>query len=190
MSFHLSRVEWSESKVRWQALNAAEEGKEIITIVQILECSYSIFAGRKLGAWIGWRLKLAMMSSTSMERVTFTAKRFNWKSFSIIVVRHIFSVELSMWRTELKQITIVRLRPICKLSHSSGDNFQIISEIQRWLNDPMNKRKFQFNLTFFPFTYIRSDSRRNQLEPRWTSFMVFWLNCTLKFHCTRLHCLH
>lgn len=53
MSFHLSRVEveleCSELKVRWQALNAAEERKEIITIVQIRECSYSILAGRKWG---------------------------------------------------------------------------------------------------------------------------------------------
>lgn len=96
------------------------------------------------------------MSSTSMEWVTFTAKRFNWKSFSIIVVRHTYTffVELFMWRIELKQITIVRLRPICKLSLSSGDNFQIISEMAQWSNEQkefsINCRK-RFNLTFFSF---------------------------------------
>lgn len=36
-------------RVRWQAVSAADTRKEIIAIVQIQKCSYSIAAGR-----LGW----------------------------------------------------------------------------------------------------------------------------------------
>lgn len=120
MSFHLSQRKWCESS---KAVNAAEEGKEIITIVQIRECSYSIYTEGSRGVGGCHRFR------KNRREWDPTAKCFNWKSFSLHLVNGVEAdyycgLELIVvWRENLKSF-------------------------YRWLNDPLNKRNFpmiQFN---------------------------------------------
>lgn len=144
MSFHLSEEKWAITnwngvggfEVRWQAMNAAEERKEIITTVQIRKCSYSISMERqevvrvaKVSTWVEWNS---------------AAKCFNWKIFLFPSPLHFSSLSLSNLLFEFASVmnAIKKSRLLLwPRTDSQSVVFQEKSQIIL-LNDPLNKRNF------------------------------------------------